>query len=61
MQAALQDVVSKYSDLGFRWINLDAMMRAGKPERTHWYRSDDDLDFSRLKRKPTRERRVEGK
>lgn len=61
MQAALQDVVSKYSDLGFRWINLEAMMRVGKPERTHWYRSDDDLDFSRLKRKPTRERRVEGK
>lgn len=52
MRTALEQLLSTYSDLGFRWVNLETMMRIGRPERTHWYRSGDDMDFSRLKRKP---------
>jgi peptidoglycan/xylan/chitin deacetylase (PgdA/CDA1 family) len=49
MRDALQQLVSNYCDRGFRWINLETMMQIGRPERTHWYRFDDQVDFNRLK------------
>lgn len=56
MRDALRQLVAKYCDRGFRWINLETMMHVGKPERTHWYRHPEEGDFSRLKRKPRESR-----